>query len=333
MVDLRRQDGGQVVKERRQARIRQAARKVEPLCPDNLGGFCVDGGDRQPEVLSDTAKATLHEVSGAQALANRFRVEVFRPEDEAGVPGDDGEPAKAAQLVDQVLADAFGGEVQGGVASQVLEFQHCYSWPALEPRCGLAQVEDMARQRQIALRRSLPVDGLGMDQRPLFSKPILEALLSGNVQTLEELRHPPRRWRIVLVRRPGHRNVEPDHGQVQAHTGPDGDQEGLWLVGQQLSEVRQFAPETGLGLAGLSGSPELVLQELPRSLSVPSRGEKGDEANRFPARDFQPRPVHALEPKGPHQPDRVNSGLLRHSNSPASAPGTPGMALFTHYSR
>ena len=333
MVDLRRQNGGQVVKEGRQAGIRQAARKVEPLCPDDLGGFCVDGGDRQLEVLANAAKATLHEVSGAQALTDRFRVEIIRPEDEAGVPGDDGEPAKPAQLVDQVLADAFGGEVEGGVASQVLKFQHRDGRSALEPRCGLAQIEDMARQRDVALRRGLPVDGLAMDHRPLFPKPILEALLSGNVQALQKLGRAPRRRRIVLVRRPGHWNIEPDHGQVQAHTGPNGDQEGLRLVGQQLSEVGQFAPETGLGLTGLAGSPELVLQELPRSLSVPSRGEKGDEANRFPARDFQPRPVHALEPKGPHQPDRVNSGLLRHSNSPASAPGTPWMALFTHYSR
>jgi hypothetical protein len=121
---------------------------------------------------------------------------------------------------------------------------------------------------------------------------------------------------VEEVRRPGDRNVEGDGSQVQAHPRPLGEQQGLCGVCEEPAQVREFAPQAGLGLYRLAGAPELVLQELARAFAIPASRQEGDEPDGLLARDFHPAPVGSLEAEGPHKPDRVDSGSRRHSNHP-----------------
>ena len=187
VVDLRRQNGGQVLEQGGEALVGQASGQVETLGPDDFCGFGIDHGDRQQEVLARGPESTFDDITRAEALPDGLGVLDVRAEVKAGGSGDHRQPAKAAQLVDQVLAQPFGGEVQRGIARLVLEPEDGHGRAALEPGCRLGQVENMPGQGREGRRRSFPGRQFGIQERPLFPEPVLEALLAGKVQSLQEL--------------------------------------------------------------------------------------------------------------------------------------------------
>ena len=325
MVDPGVQDRGQAAQDRGQALVGEAFRQGEPLGPDDLSVCGVDRRDRQNKPRLRRSQPAFHEIPGAQVEADLLGVRLRRVLPEAGAAGDDRKPAKSRQLVDQVLADALRGDIHPAVARLVLEFEHGHGRSALEPRRGRGHVDEMRRQgrgRRLVGSR-LPPLGLGVDEGALLPQPVLEAFLAGKVQALQELSGAPGLRPVILVRRPGDRNVEGDRLQVQAHPRPLGEQQGLCGVGEEPAQVGEFASQAGLGLGRLAGAPELVLQELARALAIPAGRQEGDEPDCLLTRDFHPAPVGTLEAEGPHQPDRVDSGSRRHSNHPRDPSAAP----------
>ena len=136
-----------------------------------------------------------------------------------------------------------------------------------------------------------PPLGLGVDEGTLLPQPVLEAFLARKVEALQELGCTPGLRPVILVGRSGDRNIEGDCSQVQAHTRPLGEQQGLCGVRKQPAQVGEFAPQAGLGLDRLAGAPELVLQELARALAIPAGRQEGDEPDCLLACDFHPAPV------------------------------------------